>query len=184
MKTTKSILIISVTLALSACIGYSNANTTEPQTQGSYRLIAYQDCNPIIKHTMDAEQVAAYKALKAAELDISASELPIKDIEDKLALLSKEMEAINKEAIQEDDDRLVINKALLAKQEEKAKQIEAVIESHAANFDAIDDYAEKIEAAANRFDKALKPIIGDLKEVNINIIEPGETQSARCLASS
>lgn len=184
MKTTKSILIISVILALSACVGYSKANPTEVQTQGSYQLIAYQDCIPIIKHTMDSEQVGAYKALKAAERDMSAKELPIRDIEDKLALLSKEIEAISIEAIREDDSQLVINKALLAKQEEKAKQIEAIIENHSDNFDAIGDYAEKIEAAANRFDKALKPIIGDLTEVNINIIEPGETPSARCLVSS
>ncbi|WP_440054929.1 hypothetical protein ACSLBF_01865 [Pseudoalteromonas sp. T1lg65] len=183
MNTGKKTFILSATLVLSACVGYSNAKPVDLQSESSYQLIAYQNCNPVVKHVMDQEQIAAYKDLKAAEVEMAAVELPMEDIEQQLLVLSKEIELVSADAIIEDGEKLVINKKLLTKQQEKAKQIEAVIEAHASKFEAIDDYADKVSAAADRFDESLVSVLGDLKGININVIEPGETPKVRCLAS-
>ena len=165
-----SALLITAT---TACIGLSNASTTN--NQGDYRVITFKDCKKVSESPLNNEQIAAYLELKHEQV-----KLPISDIELQVTEYSEQIEAITDEAVIEDENHLRINKSLLKEQDKLAKELNKLMAAHDADFKALEQQAKLIEHAAKQFDKTMKPLMEQGESTHLQILAPGEDEKPGC----
>ena len=170
-----SALLITAT---TACIGLSNASTTN--NQGDYRVITFKDCKKVSESPLNNEQIAAYLELEREQVKLEALEQPINDIELQVSEYSEQIEAITEEAVIEDENHLRINKSLLKEQDKLTKELNKLMAAHDADFKALEQQAKLIEHAAKQFDKTMKPLMEQGESTHLQILAPGEDEKPGC----
>ena len=141
-------------------------------TDKGYIIQVTERCKVINEYAMTKKQINAYKALMAEEDKMKELEIPIADFQDEIDEYSQEIEALSALAIQETDDSLFIDKTYLAKQNEVVEKLNAVINEHQHEFDALGKQGDEISKLADAFTLSLRPTLGNLDNLQINIITP------------
>ena len=191
MQKTQFLLLPSIAL-LATGIGIATAQPNQNNDSGvdnNYQLITYKNCQQLERQPLNAEQVAAYQALQQAEQAMENISLPNRAFEEKVTKLGKEIEEIAQMAVQRSQGKVIIDEQLMAKQQAKAKQIDALLDNHQEHFDALNQHASRVGNAASRvgnaasrFEQAIAPLTDDQSNITYRVIKSGESASAPCFA--
>ena len=192
MKMTKFALALISTYVLGACTTV-NAHTKVSSSDlvanklavasvnnEAYRLNVYKDCQLLQSIAMNEKQRKAYDDLQQAEHNLQHLEKPLQDMEAQLAEHELALQALELKLVEEEADRLVINKKRVKQHKAIAKKIERVVASHQLDIDKLTSQAQQIEAKANAFQQAIAPSIGSLNQDNIQIRIGTQTQPWSC----
>lgn len=171
IKKITPVIITSCLFTVAAIASQSDNQTSE------YSITLMKDCQVISKYKMNTKQINAYLALKEQEDVMESLEMPINAIESELDEYSNQIEELTSLAIQENDDRLTIDKHYLAQQEEVVEKLNALMEAHQKDFDALGEQGSKISEIANEFTDSIKVSIGDVDYDHIRVNSPDEKQS-------
>lgn len=175
MKIEKLVITLAAIATMAAC---SIANA---QVDKDYNIYVYEDCEQVKKIQMSEHQIKAYTELKQHEKLMEGFELPLQQMEQQLAVHEQELEALSGEMIIETADRMVVNKALVAKHTEIAHKMEKVVAEHRADIHELEQHARKIEQAAHEFERVIQPSLGKYKNKNIHI-QIGNNSNWKCQA--
>lgn len=165
MKIEKITIAITSAVVLAAC-SIANANT---ETSKDHNMYVYQDCQQVQTIAMTAEQVEAYKALKAHEVKMEKLELPLEKMEQELEVHERELELLSEDFVYEDGDKIVVNKALVKQHEAIARKIEQVVASHQQDIDELEREARVIERLADKFEQVIEPSLAQYDGQNVQI---------------
>lgn len=164
--------IMSFAMANAASANQNNANASQ------YVIKLIKDCDVVQQLQMNEEQIQAYQTLQREEDIMDDLEKPIDAIEDKIDSYSDQMEAFAELAIQEDGDSLHINKQYLKQQKLLAKKIEALVDAHQKDFDAIGNQGTRIHEAANVFRDSVKDSFNEFDYDHVQIQSPNNVSNA------
>lgn len=173
----KKLSKLSVLLVATGFFTVAGSSATA-NVDNNYRIRVLQDCKLVAEYAMTQEQIYAYQELQKIEGTMAALELPIKAIEQQIQVYSNKIEQLSALAIQETDTTLHIDKTYLKQQDAVAKQLQKLIASHQADFDAIGQQGEKISAVAHKFEKAMAVTIDGLEHDQIEILSPEKLTSS------
>jgi hypothetical protein len=169
MNITSKIIIASAVSILFAQVATALSDTNKP---GDYSVIALKNCDVVSDKKMTAPQLEAYLSLKQQQQKMQALELPIQDIQQEISLYSDEIEKLTKLAIQETNDTLHINKALLKKQEIVVKEFDKFMQLHQQEFDALGEQGSLIGQQANIFETRIKANLESIDYDQIQVRTP------------
>jgi len=178
MTLQKLTLALTTGAVLAAC---SIANA-KPDVKDDYTIYVYEDCKQVKQIAMTAEQIQAYKALKQQEDSMRGLELPIKEMEKKLAVHEKELDQLSGEMVIEEDDRVIVNRALIRQHEDIAEKMERVVKLHETDIRKLELQAQEIEAVASQFEKLIKPSLSGYTDKSIHVSIGKHNKNWRCEA--
>ena len=177
-KLTLSAAIILSCTAVAVGIAAASADQNQMTNAGEYKIQVLDNCQVVRELPMTSEQIKAYKALQAQEQRMHELAEPVQVIEAQMHEYSKKLERITALAIQDNEDSLHINKAMMHQQQAVAAEFSAFVTKHQAKFDALSQQGEAISAVADAFETAIQTTVGDIKHQNIHIISPEQDASA------
>ena len=90
------------------------------------------------------------------------AEGPIEAIEEQIDELSDMIDDLTNRAVQEDDNSLYIDKALLEEQQEVVDQLDELMEAHQGDFDRLSEIGDSISQKAEEFEKAIDASLDDI----------------------
>lgn len=137
-----------------------------------YTLIAMKDCQVAGKMPMNGTQLDAYLALKEHEGTMQALSMPVREIEAQIKTFTDEITSLTKEAIQENDDEMYINKALLREQQFASEALQNFMDQQQHHFDALTDHADVIALAAETFEESLEETLEDIDYDQVRVLGP------------
>ncbi len=159
-------LTLTATAIIAVSTHLSLANTND------YRLIALENCNVVAEHALNTAQVDAYLQLKSSEQAMERATAPMDNIEEDIDRYTTQISELTRRAVQESGDTLTINHTLLAEQQVLTGELEALIDHHRGDFDAIEKQAAVIETSARRFEDAIDPLLNDMHYDMVRIVGP------------
>ena len=168
---TGNVLIATITLSLSAA-GYALQSHNDTD---EYQIVAIKDCQMVYVDTPSPSVLDAYEALKDDEDSMRVLEAPIKDLEEQIKVFTDQIEALSEEAIDENEDRLIINKQKLAEHSALAEELDDYIANHQASFDALETIGDLIAQKAHRFEEAVNQQLDGIDYDQLHFVEPGES---------
>lgn len=181
MKTTMSkrtlIMTLIATSVASMATTVVNAATDEDK---SYKIFVYQDCQKLDEIQMNQTQIAAYQKLNDFESTMRELEVPVEEMEEKLASYEQEFEQLSDKIVEESEDAITVNKAMIKQHEKIAKKMQAVVRAHQKDIGLLEKQASVIQAAAHQFEQAIKPSIEQYKHKNITINIGSEEPNWQC----
>ncbi|MBD1582850.1 hypothetical protein [Pseudoalteromonas sp. S16_S37] len=169
---------VGVTVAyISTSFASSTKKDSNIQTanKDEYRILVFNDCEKILEKHLNKEQVNSFLALEEQSELMRKLEKPIHAVSQQMSTLGREVEAMSRKAFVEDYETFTIDKTLLAEQKRLSKQLEALADAHEGDFNALEKQGRNVESAAKRFESTIKPLVADLENSHIQILEPGET---------
>jgi len=172
MKHFNPLLIALPCILIALAATASTTNHTASDTATEYRIQAYNNCNQVADIPMTAPQITLYQKLETAQKAIEIAQSPIEKIEQQINAYSTEISAITELAVVENEHTLTINKTLLAKQEQAAKQLKNFIAQHQADFDRLEKTASQIESIAQQFEESIKPTLGGMSYQYLQVVGP------------
>lgn len=173
----KPMILIVLTLATS--IACSGSTTGMQPDHNNYQLTLIKDCQVVGQYPMSAEQIKHYLQLKQHEQEMQQLEQPLQQFEAQSEQLADEVERLSSLALQETDTELHIDKRYMALQQETARQLEALVSHHQADFDALAAQGDKIAATASKFEQAIKSGIQGIDFDQIQISDAGKAADTR-----
>ncbi|MCW8108774.1 hypothetical protein OPS25_09735 [Alteromonas ponticola] len=164
IKLTKVAIIASGMVAFTTHLSLANPS--------EYRLIAFDNCEVVTEHELNASQIEAYRALKSSENRMESISQPIHLIQDDIDSYSEQIGELTERAVKEEGDMLFINKALLNEQKALTEKLETLIKAHEADFSALEKEGRRIEVRAREFEKQVHPLLENISYDFIRIIGP------------
>lgn len=160
---------ISAIAVLSSAVYAANLSNNPDD----YSLIALKNCQVVSESTLTQTQLNAYLSLKEEEEIMFTLQNPIKNIEGELKDFTDKIEEVTAMAVQETDVSIFIDKHYLKKQEELAEKINALVEAHQEDFDALEQQGKRIGKKARVLEQAIEAELDDLDYDQIRVITPG-----------
>ncbi|NOU49882.1 hypothetical protein HG263_04945 [Pseudoalteromonas sp. JBTF-M23] len=145
-------------------------------SKDEYRILVFDHCQKMLEKPLNSEQVSSFLALEEQSELMRKLEKPIHAVSRQMSKLGREVEAISRKAFIEDDKTLTIDKTHLAEQKLLSKQLEALADAHKDDFNTLERQGKNVESAAKRFESTIKPLIADVENAHIQILEPGEVE--------
>jgi hypothetical protein len=142
-----------------------------------YSVVALKNCEVVSKQAMTTEQLDAYLSLKQQEQKMHSLEVPIQNIEQKIKVYTDEIEKLTKLAIQETDDTLHINKAMLKQQDLVANEFNQFMQLHQQDFDALGKQGGVIGQQAEIFETSIKASLENINYDQIQVLTPDSHQT-------
>lgn len=172
-------LVKYTSLTLTSVLALSVFATNKPELSG-YELVAYKGCDVVYSMTLNEQQAAAYDNLNNESELMHKLEVPIKKMQPALDELEEQMRKVSHIAVQETEKLIRIDKQAMEKQTAIAEKIEALIQQHQSDFDAIENQGDKIQAVADQFEKLVANALPSFKDFDhIQIFTDNDT-SRKC----
>ncbi|WNC71354.1 hypothetical protein RGQ13_14645 [Thalassotalea psychrophila] len=179
--TFKTILTYKRTLtcaAISSCLLISAAFATQQNdTNSGYSITLMKNCNVVANYPMNTAQIEAYQDLQAEEKKMTSLELPIQSFEQELKEYTEQIEKLTALAIQESEDSLYIDKNYLKQQEIVVAKLDALMDEHQHEFDALGEQGNAIGEVADKFTDTIDASFDNIDYNQMRIDYPGKTDS-------
>lgn len=166
-------------LALGSVIAFS-ALASKNIAHSKYELVAYKDCNVVYSMKLNEQQAKAYDQLDKESEVMHQLESPIKKMQLVLEELEEQMHKVSYDAVHETEKLIRIDKLSIQKQTAIAAKIEALIQQHKKDFDAIEKQGYKIQLVAEKFEKLLANEMPDAEDYDHIQIFTDKEQPREC----
>lgn len=179
-------LIVKPLIAVtSACLMLSALAVTADEKSNQYKVQYLRDCNVVEEVALNPAQVRAYQDLQKASKKMSLIDKPHDFQNNKINQLSHEISKLSAEVHKEDNNRIVINKAVLKEQNKLVKELEQIVEEMQPHFSALETQGEVVSQKADIFEKSIESLNANFSYDHIRIITP-ENQYKRhqCYSAS
>jgi hypothetical protein len=174
MKRTTKIFIASLFPLVICQVALAWSGTDKAN---DYSVVALKDCEVVSEQVMTTEQLDAYLSLKQQEQKMQALEVPIQSIEQEIKVYTDEIEKLTKLAIQDTDESLHINKALLKQHDSVAKEFDKFMQLHQQDFDSLGKQGGIIGQKAEKFETAIKASLKTIDYDQIQVLTPNSKGS-------
>ena len=183
MKTYELTTTLSALLATTLLvIIFAASVNAQTNNDNNYKINVYKGCQKLDEIAMNSNQIEAYKALNSQELPMKALEQPLKEMEAKLALHEKELNALSGNLVEESDKNIKVNKAAIKKYEALAHKMELVVKAHQQDIQQLEKQAVLIKTAAKKFKNSVNPSLTKYKNQDVNISIGTQEKQSQCEA--
>lgn len=177
-----SLFVLSLLSQTAACSNAVIAGTTTstavvPET---YQMQVLKDCKVQSERTLTPKEVKLYHELQLAEQQMKRLEVPLQQMEAELNKQSKTLEKLSSQIEQQVWQQGGPDPELLKAQAEFSQRINAVVDSHQADIDAVSSQGNYIAQVAGEFELlVVKPLEkGNFDQ--IRIYQTGEPVATDC----
>lgn len=183
--TPKYLLSLFVLSALSQTAACSNAAMANPTAKTAVVSQAYQmqvlkDCKVQSERALTPKEVQLYHELQLAEQQMKRLEMPLQQMEAELNKQSKMLEKLSNQIEQQVWQQGGPDPELLKAQAEYSNRINAVVDSHQGDIDAVSSQGNYIAQVAGEFEQlTIKPLDKDTFD-QIRIYQQGEPVPTDC----
>lgn len=183
--TPKYLLSLFVLSALSQTAACSNAAMANPTAKTAVVTEAYQmqvlkDCKVQSERALTPKEVQLYHELQLAEQQMKRLEMPLQQMETELNKQSKMLEKLSNQIEQQVWQQGGPDPELLKAQAEYSNRINAVVDSHQGDIDAVSSQGNYIAQVAGEFEQlTIKPLDKDTFD-QIRIYQQGEPVPTDC----
>ncbi|WP_105169843.1 hypothetical protein [Pseudoalteromonas sp. T1lg23B] len=185
LKTLNFITIISITAAFASYAHVQSqiqqVENQQANSKDGYRVLVSQHCQQILEAPLNAEQVDSYLTMKKHSEKMRELEQPVSKISAQMSELGDQIQAITQQAYVVTDDKLSIDKTLLAQQQSVSAELEQLAAENKGKFTALETQGKHLHQAAQRFEALITPTIGDIEYSHVQILAPGERPKNNCL---
>lgn len=183
--TPKYLLSLFVLSALSQTAACSNAAMANPTAKTAVVTEAYQmqvlkDCKVQSERALTPKEMQLYHELQLAEQQMKRLEMPLQQMEAELNKQSKMLEKLSNQIEQQVWQQGGPDPELLKAQAEYSNRINAVVDSHQGDIDAVSSQGNYIAQVAGEFEQlTIKPLDKDTFD-QIRIYQQGEPVPTDC----
>ena len=178
MKKTLNIIAVPAMLILGALsLNLIAAQSEHTDTSGTYRMLAYDQCELVADIPLNKLQVQHYNEMQDIEVKVHLAEQPLHDIEAQITALSRELEELTTHTKLQSLSDWQPNSDTMVKINSISEQIERIMDEHQPQFDHLEVTASEIEQAANRFEHAINASLDGLTYQQIEILTPSKPNS-------
>jgi len=183
--TPKYLLSLFVLSALSQTAACSNAAMANPTAKTAVVTEAYQmqvlkDCKVQSERALTPKEVQLYHELQLAEQQMKRLEVPLQQMEAELTKQSKTLEKLSSQIEQQAWQQGGPDPELLKAQAEFSQRINAVVDRHQGDIDAVSSQGNYIAQVAGEFEQlTIKPLDKDTFD-QIRIYQQGEPVPTDC----
>lgn len=179
MKSLK--LTLSAIAASTMIFGLTAFAATEQAI--TYKVIAYNNCEVVTEFTLNQAQSDALKALNEHENSLDIHQLPMKEMERKLAHYAAELEALSTNIVTEENGVVKVNQQALLKQAELTRAMEDTLAVHEIDISGIEANAAEIEKRAQQLDNLIAPQLAGFDYDQVVIKSANKPENQVCHAS-
>lgn len=150
-----SLFVLSALSQTAACSNAAIANTTTATavTAETYQMQVLKDCKVQSERALTPKEVQLYHELQLAEQQMKRLELPLQQMEAELNKQSKTLEKLSSQIEQQAWQQGGPDPELLKAQAEFSQRINAVVDSHRADIDAVSSQGNYIAQVAGEFEQ-------------------------------
>ena len=183
---TKYLRCLLLLCAFTQTVACSNAaavaTTTEKAsaTPQGYQMQVLKDCKVQSERALTPKEVQLYHELQLAEQQMKRLEEPLKQMETELTKQSKTLEKLSSQIEQQVWQQGGPDPELLKAQAEFSNRIDAVVDSHQADIDAVSSQGNYIAQVAGEFELLVIKPLGKGNFDQIRIYQTGEPVATDC----
>lgn len=169
MSILKKLSLTAVAISAAVLIANTAIADTADESNESYSIKIYNNCKLIKEMPLNKEQKQAYLALMQAEDEMDTLEQPIHAIEEKLELLTKQIEKYSELAFTDTEQSFHIDRTALAEQKKYVSKLDKLMAIHQKDFDALSEQGKKIGKVADKFSTLIEDSIAGFEHDQISI---------------
>lgn len=177
-----SLFVLSALSQTAACSNAAIANTTTSAavTAETYQMQVLKDCKVQSERALTPKEVQLYHELQLAEQQMKRLELPLQQMEAELNKQSKTLEKLSSQIEQQAWQQGGPDPELLKAQAEFSQRINAVVDSHQADIDAVSSQGNYIAQVAGEFEQLTIKQLDKNSFDQIRIYQKGEAVPTDC----
>ncbi len=177
-----SLFVLSALSQTAACSNAAIANTTTSTavTAEAYQMQVLKDCKVQSERALTPKEVQLYHELQLAEQQMQRLELPLQQMEAELNKQSKTLEKLSSQIEQQAWQQGGPDPELLKAQAEFSQRINAVVDSHRADIDAVSSQGNYIAQVAGEFEQLTIKQLDKNSFDQIRIYQQGEPVPTDC----
>jgi small-conductance mechanosensitive channel len=177
-----SLFVLSALSQTAACSNAAMANPTEKTAvvTEAYQMQVLKDCKVQSERALTPKEVQLYHELQLAEQQMKRLEVPLQQMEAELTKQSKTLEKLSSQIEQQAWQQGGPDPELLKAQAEFSQRINAVVDRHQGDIDAVSSQGNYIAQVAGEFEQlTIKPLDKDTFD-QIRIYQQGEPVPTDC----
>ena len=153
------------------------AQPTTAEKNGTYRMLAYDQCKLVADVPLNETQIKHYQAMQDIEDNMQYAQHSLQRAETQMSALSLKLEELTQLAEQQNHEHWQADSKTIAKIEAISQQIDDVVNTHQPQFAHLESTASQVEKIANQFEQAISGSLIGLTFQQVEILTPNKPTS-------